>query len=130
MSFGFRSMLSGAKKLAINGPGSEPTPIDQIFTKTDPAVDGDDCAHDCASCSIHYPRSFKIDRGDQLYGFVKGWSTHLLVATSKSDWVRDVANEKGSVMEAVHATSSPTNGVCLHLCSTLSHWPLLTFRSG
>lgn len=30
-----------------------------------------------------------------------GWSTHLLIATGKSDWVRDIADEKGSVMEAV-----------------------------
>ncbi|CAK7209902.1 hypothetical protein SCUCBS95973_000599 [Sporothrix curviconia] len=110
MSFGFRSLIDGAKKLAINGTGSSTAPISDLFAKANPAIDGEDCSHDCASCSIHYPRSFKIDHDDRLYGFVKGWSTHLLVATGKSDWVRDVADEKGSVMEAVGGTSGPTNG--------------------
>jgi hypothetical protein len=47
-----------------------------------------------------------------LYGHVKGWATHLLVATGKTDWVRDIADEKGSVMEAVaKAKVQPANGV-------------------
>ncbi|CAK7273569.1 hypothetical protein SEPCBS57363_005717 [Sporothrix epigloea] len=110
MSFGLRSLLEGAKKLAINGTGSTTAPISDLFVKADPAIDGDDCSHDCSSCSTRYPRSFKVDHQDRLYGFVKGWSTHLLVATGKSDWVRDVTHEKGSVMEAVGSASSPTNG--------------------
>jgi hypothetical protein len=44
---------------------------------------------------------FDVDHQDELYGQVNGWATHLLVATGKSDWVRDVADEKGSVMEAI-----------------------------
>lgn len=72
-----------------------------LFPPVDPAVDGDDCDHDCASCSVHYPAKFSIDEDDKLYGHVNGWSTHLVVATGKSDWVRDVADEKGTVMEAV-----------------------------
>lgn len=111
MSFGFRSLIDGAKKLAINGTGSTSAPITELFAKADPAIDGYDCSHDCSTCSIHYPRNFKIDHDDRLYGFVKGWSTHLIVATGKSDWVRDVADEKGSVMEAVNGASNPTNGV-------------------
>lgn len=111
MSFGFRSLIDSAKKLAINGTNSTTAPIADLFAKADPAIDGNDCSHDCSTCSIHYPRSFKIDHDDRLYGFIKGWSTHLIVATGKSDWVRDVADEKGSVMEAVNGASSPTNGV-------------------
>ena len=34
-----------------------------------------------------------------------------MVATGKTDWVRDVADEKGSVMQAVGKSSGPTNGV-------------------
>lgn len=82
-----------------------------LFAKTDPAIDGDACLHDCASCSVKYPRGFKINEDDVLYGHVKAWSTHLLVGTGKTDWVRDVADEKGSVMEAVSKVASPTNGV-------------------
>lgn len=62
-------------------------------------------------------RSFKIDEGDELYGHVKEWSTHVLIGTGKTDWVRDVADEKGSVMEAVARAEAPKNGVS---CGRLS----------
>ncbi len=85
---------------------------EDLFPTTDPAVDGDDCLHDCSSCTVKYPRKFDIDETEQLFGHVKGWSTHLIVATGKTDWVRDVADEKGSIMEAVDRGSvQPNNGV-------------------
>lgn len=112
----FKSLLNGAKKTFL-APANN-TPIDQLFPKVNPEVDGPDCDHDCASCAVHLPRGFKIDEGDDLYGFVKGWSTHVLVATGKTDWVRDVADEKGSVMEAIdHCGVKPTTGVSVtQLC--------------
>lgn len=84
---------------------------EKLFPRVDPAVDGEDCDHDCASCSVKYPAKFSIDEDEKLYGHVKGWSTHILVATGKTDWVRDVADEKGSVMEAVDKAPKPANGV-------------------
>lgn len=85
-----------------------------LFTKVDPAIDGEDCDHDCASCTVRYPSKFSIDLKDKMYGNVKQWATHLLVATGKTDWVRDVADEKGSVMEAIERGGvKPSNGVCL-----------------
>ncbi|KAL5390031.1 hypothetical protein DPSP01_002087 [Paraphaeosphaeria sporulosa] len=84
---------------------------DALFPTTDPTIDGDECLHDCASCTIKYPRKFTIDEDEELYGHVKGWSTHLIVATGKTDWVRDVADEKGSIMEAVDKGDvKPSNG--------------------
>ncbi|KAJ5482712.1 hypothetical protein N7539_006158 [Penicillium diatomitis] len=84
---------------------------DKLFDKPDPAVDGEDCLHDCASCTVKYPAKFDVDQKDELYGHVKGWATHLLVATGKSDWVRDVADESGSVMEAIEKGGlQPSNG--------------------
>ncbi|KAL9630320.1 MAG: hypothetical protein Q9164_006480, partial [Protoblastenia rupestris] len=84
----------------------------QLFPKVDPAVDGEDCDHDCATCEIHLPRGFKVNEEAQLYGHVNGWATHMLVATGKTDWVRDVRDEKGSVMEAVRESGvEPSNGV-------------------
>lgn len=92
-----------------------------LFPKTTPEVDGEDCLHDCASCTIKYPRKFEVDEEDKLYGHVNGWSTHLIVATGKADWVRDIADEKGSVMEAVGKSEiQPKNGVCLP-CLSLTH---------
>lgn len=49
---------------------------------------------------------------DKMYGNIGGWATHLLVATGKTDWVRDVADEKGSLMEAIERGGvEPSNGV-------------------
>ncbi|KAL8710739.1 MAG: hypothetical protein Q9220_004757 [cf. Caloplaca sp. 1 TL-2023] len=93
------------------GHGFAKAPEGSLFPKVDPAVDGEDCDHDCESCSIKYPAKFKIDEDEKLYGHVNGWATHMLVATGKTDWVRDVSDEKGSVMEAVRDCGvEPTNG--------------------
>ncbi|KOS20039.1 Actin patches distal protein 1 [Escovopsis weberi] len=81
-----------------------------LFPQTDPATDGPECLRDCESCTLAYPRGFKIDDDDALYGHVKGWSTHLVVGTGKTDWVRDVADETGSVMEAIKRADAPSNG--------------------
>lgn len=95
----------------------------QLFPKTDPAVDGEECLHDCESCTIKYPRKFECDENEELYGHVNGWSTHLVVATGKTDWVRDIEDEKGSVMEAVGQSKvKPTNGV--RCCPCLSSFCL------
>ncbi|KAL8968379.1 MAG: hypothetical protein Q9197_004921, partial [Variospora fuerteventurae] len=91
--------------------GFAQAPEGSLFPKVDPSVDGEDCEHDCESCSIKYPAKFKIDEDEKLYGHVNGWATHMLVATGKTDWVRDVSDEKGSVMEAVRDCGiEPTNG--------------------
>ncbi|QIW99221.1 hypothetical protein AMS68_004739 [Peltaster fructicola] len=111
-----------SNKLGID-TGPEPTATKQradslvtalgteaLFTKTRPEVDGPECEHDCESCTIRLPRKWSIDEEDKLYGFVKGWSRHLLVATGKTDWVRDVEEEQGSVMEAVGKHGNDVTG--------------------
>jgi hypothetical protein len=96
------SSSTNIPKLSRNGDGFTKAPTTTaLFPVVDPAVDGEDCDHDCATCTIEYPKKFSIDEDDKLYGNVKAWHTHMLVATGKTDWVRDVADEKGSVMEAV-----------------------------
>ncbi|KAH7342932.1 Sucrase/ferredoxin-like-domain-containing protein [Rhexocercosporidium sp. MPI-PUGE-AT-0058] len=102
MATTFKSFLNTARQ-TISGtatPAGTPACTD-LFPKVDPAVDGEDCDHDCNSCVVKYPKGFKIEEDDKLYGHVNGWSTHVLVATGKTDWVRDVADEKGSLMEAI-----------------------------
>jgi hypothetical protein len=108
----FKSLFNSAKQTLS---GATPAPIATLFPKVDPAIDGEDCDHDCASCVVKLPKGFKINEEDELYGHVKGWATHILVATGKTDWVRDVADEKGSVMEAIEkkADVKPSNGVGL-----------------
>lgn len=92
---------------------------EDLFPKVDPAVDGPDCLQDCATCTIHYPPKFSIDLNDKLYGKVNGWSTHILVATGKTDWVRAVEDEQGSVMMALAKSAvQPSNGVCTRSISS------------
>ncbi|KAI4683095.1 uncharacterized protein J4E84_006997 [Alternaria hordeiaustralica] len=114
LSYKLTSALSSSEVPTLAKDSDEFTKAkktEELFPTTDPAVDGDDCLHDCASCSIKYPRKFEIDETEELYGHVKGWSTHLIVATGKTDWVRDVADEKGSIMEAVdRGDAKPSNG--------------------
>ncbi|CZS98951.1 hypothetical protein WAI453_008453 [Rhynchosporium graminicola] len=108
MAATFKSFLNTARQ-TISGTAT-PTGIatprgtvtcTELFPKVDPEVDGEDCDHDCISCHVKYPKGFKIEEEDELYGKVNGWDTHILVATGKTDWVRDVADEEGSLMEAI-----------------------------
>ncbi|KAJ2893877.1 hypothetical protein MKZ38_008144 [Zalerion maritima] len=92
---GIRSLLSWG-----SSDGSKPT-VTSLFPKVDPAFDGDDCDHDCATCTTSYPKGFKIEESMELYGGIKPWETHLIVATGKADWTREISDEKGSVMEAI-----------------------------
>ncbi|KAM0701911.1 hypothetical protein Q7P35_010821 [Cladosporium inversicolor] len=91
---------------------------DALFQRTKAEIDGDDCLHDCESCTVSLPRKWAIDEDDKLYGHIQGWSRHLLVATGKSDWVRDVADEKGSVMEAMGKHGGNVEGGKLMLSAT------------
>ncbi|KAJ5899170.1 hypothetical protein N7495_003914 [Penicillium taxi] len=100
----------GDNALAENGFQSI-SDHDKLFTKVDPAIDGEECLHECTTCTVKYPAKFEVDQEDKLYGEVNGWATHLLVATGKSDWVRDIADETGSVMEAIEKGGvEPNNG--------------------
>ncbi|KIW58463.1 hypothetical protein PV05_02975 [Exophiala xenobiotica] len=106
--FSGMSLLRGVKSLLHSSSSSHhasgfktvKTETD-LFPATRPEIDGEECLRDCDSCTTHYPNKFSIDESDKLYGHVKGWSTHLVVGTGKTDWVRDVTDEKHSVMEAV-----------------------------
>ncbi len=112
MAVSFKSLMSSVLGRGSGGASGGPAPLLDLFTKTDPAVDGDDCLRDCDGCSIKYPRNFKIEEDDVLYGHVTEWATHALIATSKTDWVRDSADEPGSVMQAIDkGETKPLNGV-------------------
>lgn len=115
LSYKLTSALSSSEVPTLkkkDGTFSKATRTGDLFPTTDPKIDGDDCLHDCSSCSVKYPRKFEIDETEELYGHVKGFQTHVLVATGKTDWVRDVADEKGSVMETIgKGETQPSNGV-------------------
>ncbi|KAI9370146.1 Sucrase/ferredoxin-like-domain-containing protein [Aspergillus egyptiacus] len=77
-----------------------------IFPTVDPKEDGPDCKKDCADCTIHFPSKLKVETSLPLYGHIKEFHTHILVATGQTDWKEKVENERGSLMEAFHGSSS------------------------
>ncbi|ETI20339.1 hypothetical protein G647_08373 [Cladophialophora carrionii CBS 160.54] len=94
-----------------------------LFPPTDPAIDGEQCLHDCSSCTVHYPAKFSIDEDDRLFGHVKGFNVHLLVGTGKTDWVRDVTDEKHSVMQAVGKVGLEMSGKRGKVMLSASNFP-------
>ncbi|KAE8153975.1 Sucrase/ferredoxin-like-domain-containing protein [Aspergillus avenaceus] len=79
---------------------------DYIFPTVDPKQDGPDCKMDCSDCTVQFPSKVKIETSRPLYGQVKKFHTHVLVATGKSDWAHKVESEKGSLMEAFDSSSN------------------------
>lgn len=77
-----------------------------IFPKVDPAQDGPDCLKDCADCTTQFPAKVKVETSMPLYGHIKEFHSHVLVATGRSDWKEKVGQEKGSLMEAFEQPSA------------------------
>ncbi|KAH0612408.1 uncharacterized protein H6S33_010460 [Morchella sextelata] len=77
--------------------------------KTDAAAE--ECDHDCAACpqvapdgTSGYGKAFDkigVDHDEELWGGVKKYSRHVIVATGETDWIRDVDEIPGSVMRAL-----------------------------
>lgn len=92
---------------------SQPSNPDYIFPRVDPKIDGEDCLKDCSDCTVQCPSKVKIDTSRPLYGHIKEFHTHVLVATGKTDWIEKVEQERGSLMEAFKAQDGKSkHGVC------------------
>jgi hypothetical protein len=49
-----------------------------------------------------------------LYGHIKQFHSHVLIATGRADWKEKVGQERGSLMEAFEDSSAKSKrGVCL-----------------
>ena len=60
----------------------------------------EECIKDCNACPS-YGRAFDkigIDDRSEVWGAVNQYSTHVIVATGQTDWIRDVVDIPGSVM--------------------------------
>lgn len=93
-----------------------------IFPEVDPKVDGDDCRSDCNDCTVKCPQNVKIDTSLPMYGFIKEFHAHILVATGQTDWVQKVEQENGSLMEAFKSNAKSKHGVCLLFDLTGKSW--------
>ncbi|CCX34872.1 Sucrase/ferredoxin-like-domain-containing protein [Pyronema domesticum] len=88
-------------------PVNSVTP-ETLFPVVDKDEDGENCNHDCEACPVvggsGYGKAFDkigVETKDKLWGGIKGYATHVIVATGETDWIRDVEEIKGSVMEAL-----------------------------
>ncbi|KAJ5115864.1 hypothetical protein N7456_000212 [Penicillium angulare] len=79
---------------------------DYLFPKVEPKEDGADCLKDCADCTIQFPSKVKIETSRPLYGQIKEFHSHVLIATGRSDWKEKVEHESGSLMEAFDQSSA------------------------
>jgi hypothetical protein len=77
-----------------------------LFPKVDTESDGADCLKDCADCTIQFPSKVKVETSRSLYGQIKGFHAHILVATGRTDWKEKVEQESGSLMEALDQPSA------------------------
>lgn len=84
---------------------------DYLFPTVNPKEDGPDCTKDCADCTTKFPSKVKIETSRPLYGHIKEFHSHVLVATGQSDWKEKVEKESGSLMEAFDSAKSE-RGVC------------------
>lgn len=50
---------------------------------------------------MQYPSKVKVEMSKPLYGNIKAFHSHVLVATGRSDWKAKVEQERGSLMEAI-----------------------------
>ncbi|KAJ5577385.1 uncharacterized protein N7459_006349 [Penicillium hispanicum] len=79
---------------------------DYLFPTVDPTQDGPECLQDCADCTTHFPSKVKVETARPLYGQIKEFHSHVLVATGRTDWKEKVEQEKGSLMEAFDQPSA------------------------
>jgi hypothetical protein len=80
---------------------------DYLFPKVDPKEDGPQCLKDCADCTVKFPSKVKVETSRPLYGQIKEFHAHVLVATGQSDWKeKHVEKMTGSLMEAFDEAKS------------------------
>jgi hypothetical protein len=91
----------------------------ELFPATNPDVDGEECLLDCSTCAVKYPAKFKVENDRKLYGHIKAWDRHILIATGKSDWTGKIHTERGSLAESIDSHGGQING-------RVSDWSYLT----
>lgn len=122
----FFSNNSSTSKVDVEGAVTKDTLFPLVTCDHDDEKVADGCDHDCAACpsvgdgTSGYGKAFDkagVDNDSELYGGVKKYSRHVIVATGETDWVRDVEDIGGSVMEALGKTVNKglvddRDGVC------------------
>ncbi|GIK04404.1 altered inheritance of mitochondria protein 32 [Aspergillus viridinutans] len=66
------------------------------------------------------PKNVKIDSTLPMYGFIKEFHAHVLVATGKQDWIPKVEQEDGSLMKAFKSDAKSKFGRIMVSASNLT----------
>lgn len=103
----FGALIRRGTSFFNNGKSVGTATKDTLFPVVSKEVDGEDCDHDCDHCP-GYGRAFDkigIEAGEELWGGIKGFANHVIVATGETDWIRDVEDISGSVMRELKKKS-------------------------
>jgi len=103
----FGALIRRGTSFFNNGKSVGTATKDTLFPTVSKEVDGEDCDHDCDHCP-GYGRAFDkvgIETEGELWGGIKGFANHIIVATGETDWIRDVEDISGSVMRELKKNS-------------------------
>ncbi|KAF8164989.1 Sucrase/ferredoxin-like-domain-containing protein [Crassisporium funariophilum] len=95
--YGFRSLHSMVF-------GHQEDPLCRTLRASDVPVTTADCRACADPCDLGheaYPRRFDIDMDTQMLGSVKPYHRQIIISTGKSDWERDITDDKDSLAAAM-----------------------------
>ncbi|KAF9008704.1 Sucrase/ferredoxin-like-domain-containing protein [Cyathus striatus] len=103
--------MFGLRKLhaLVLGPPADTDPLCDQLRTSDVPVSGADCRSCSDPCDLGhegYPARFNIDTSSHMLGSVKPYHRQIVISTGKSDWDRDIADEKGSLAAHMLSLSS------------------------
>ncbi|KAF4619341.1 hypothetical protein D9613_005563 [Agrocybe pediades] len=67
------------------------------------------CADPCDLDHEAYPRRFDVDMDTQMLGSVKAYHRQIVISTGKSDWERDITDDKNSLAAALLEVTAPAS---------------------
>jgi len=103
----FGALIRRGTSFFNNGKSVGTATKETLFPTVSKEVDGEDCDHDCDHCP-GYGRAFDkigVETEGELWGGIKGFANHIIVATGETDWIRDVEDISGSVMRELKKNS-------------------------
>ncbi|KAF8901720.1 Sucrase/ferredoxin-like-domain-containing protein [Gymnopilus junonius] len=105
--------LKGIRSLhsLVFGRQEDQDPLCKTLRASDVPVTTADCRACADPCDLGheaYPRRFDIDMDTQMLGSVKPYHRQIVISTGKSDWTKDITDDKQSLAAAFVEVTSNT----------------------
>ncbi|ODQ66234.1 hypothetical protein NADFUDRAFT_45759 [Nadsonia fulvescens var. elongata DSM 6958] len=99
---GLLGKLSSSLSLALGTKSDVATQIAKTFEISECKPE------DCESCegTAAFPSSVSVDMESELWQSTKPWALQMLISTGKSDWIHSIADEKGSMAQALEKSQN------------------------